>query len=55
MSDPTSDVTPDSTPPATSEPAPSSLTRRRFLQAGAIGAASALGLAAARQERNFRQ
>ncbi len=46
MSDSNPDVTPDPTPSATPEPASTSLTRRRFLQAGAVGAAAALGLAA---------
>ncbi len=46
MSEPNPGTTPDPTPSATPEAAPNSLTRRRFLQAGAVGAVSALGLAA---------
>ncbi len=46
MSDSNPGTTPDPTPSATPEPAPNSLTRRRFLQAGAVGAVSAIGLAA---------
>ena len=40
MSEPNPGTTPDPTPSATPEAAPNSLTRRRFLQAGAVGAVS---------------